>query len=311
MMGSQRSDKDSWDIASSVGATAVMVAAGRAAETRRPDALIYDPYAELLVAAAGTGVWEHMVDDTVLDALANRDPELAAVIEHLRTYQAVRTHFFDRFFANAASAAITQMVILGSGLDTRAYRLPWPRRIVLYEIDQPKVLQFKAETLAGHGVSPTVTLREIGIDLREDWVSALRDAGFDESRPAAWLAEGLLMYLPAAAQDLLFERITALGAPGTLVAVEIISDDAPMRSDDMVARFETLRNAVGLPDGGDVRDLTYDDPDRADVADWLSEHGWRATAISARDVRLRLGRTSGLPVKQDAAFARFVTALRT
>src|SRR6185312_5412859 len=88
MMGSQRSDKDSWDIASSVGATAVMVAAGRAAETRRPDALIYDPYAELLVAAAGTGVWEHMVDDTVLDALANRDPELAAVIEHLRTYQA-------------------------------------------------------------------------------------------------------------------------------------------------------------------------------------------------------------------------------
>src|SRR6185312_3685301 len=181
MMGSQRSDKDSWDIASSVGATAVMV------------------------AAASTGVWEHMVDDTVLDALANRDPELAAVIEHLRTYQAVRTHFFDRFFANAASAAITQMVILGSGLDTRAYRLPWPRRIVLYEIDQPKVLQFKAETLAGHGVSPTVTLREIGIDLREDWVSALRDAGFDESRPAAWLAEGLLMYLPAAAQDLLFE----------------------------------------------------------------------------------------------------------
>ena len=288
MMGSQRSDKDSWV---------------------HRDALIYDPYAELLVAAAGTGVWEHIVDDTVLGALAKRDPELAAVIEHLRSYQAVRTHFFDRFFANAVSAAITQMVILGSGLDTRAYRLPWPR-IVLYEIDQPKVLQFMAETLAGHGVSPTVTLREIGVDLREDWVSALRDARFDESRPAAWLAEGLLIYLPAAAQDLLFERITALSAPGTLVAVEIISDDAPMRSDDMVARFETLRNATGLPDGGDVRNLTYDDPERADVADWLSEHGWRATAISARDVRLRLGRTSGLPVKQDATFARFVTALR-
>ena len=153
-MSSLRTDDDTWDIATSVGATAVMVAAARAAETERDDPLIRDPYAKILVADAGTGMWEFMLDDDFVAKVADEDAEAAAIFEHMGTYQAVRTHFFDEFFAAATAAGIRQIVILASGLDSRAYRLEWPAGTTVYEIDQPKVLEYKSATLARHGVDP-------------------------------------------------------------------------------------------------------------------------------------------------------------
>lgn len=148
-MGSERSDDDTWDIASSVGATAVMVAAARAGETERDDALIRDPFAKILVAGAGTGVWETILDSDFNNRMAGADPEVAAVLEHMGNYQAVRTHFFDAYFDDAAAAGIRQVVILASGLDSRAYRLDWPAGTTVFEIDQPKVLEYKGPDLEG------------------------------------------------------------------------------------------------------------------------------------------------------------------
>src|ERR1700736_5816860 len=122
-MSTLRTHDDTWDIATSVGTTAVMVAAARAVETDRPDPLIRDPYAKLLVSEAGTGVWESMLDDSLIAKVESFDPEAAAVFQHMRSYQAVRTHFFDAHFAGAIAAGIRQVVILASGLDSRAYRL--------------------------------------------------------------------------------------------------------------------------------------------------------------------------------------------
>src|SRR6476646_1568282 len=147
-MSSLRSDDDTWDIATSVGATAVMVAAARAAETERDNPLINDPYAKDLVAGAGTGVWEFMLDDEFVANVGDQDPEIAAIVEHMGSYQAVRTHFFDAYFTAAVEAGIRQIVILASGLDSRAYRLQWPAGTTVYEIDQPKVLEYKATKLA-------------------------------------------------------------------------------------------------------------------------------------------------------------------
>src|SRR6476646_5652656 len=158
-MSSQRTENDTWDIATSDGATAVMVAAARAAETDRDNALICDPYAKDLVAGAGTGLWEFMLDDEFVAKVGDADPEVAAIVEHMSAYQAVRTHFFDAFFADAAAAGIRQIVILASGLDSRAYRLDWPVDTVVYEIDQPKVLEYKAAML--DGVSPTTVRRAV------------------------------------------------------------------------------------------------------------------------------------------------------
>ena len=126
-MSSLRTHDDTWDIKTSVGSTAVMVAAARAIETEQPDALIHDPYARLLVNNAGSEIlWEAMLDPEVVAKIEAIDEESAARIHHMRGYQAVRTHFFDAYFADVVAAGIRQIVILASGLDSRAYRLDWP-----------------------------------------------------------------------------------------------------------------------------------------------------------------------------------------
>ena len=137
---------------------------------------------------------------------------------------AVRTRFFDRFFRDATQAGIRQAVILASGLDARAYRLAWPADMTVFEIDQPEVIEFKAVTLAGLGAAPKTDLRTVAIDLRQDWPTALREAGLDTSRPTAWIAEGLFGYLPPEAQDGLLDNITALSARGQPLACEATPD---------------------------------------------------------------------------------------
>ncbi|MEU0497093.1 class I SAM-dependent methyltransferase [Mycobacterium sp. NPDC006124] len=309
-MSSLRADDDSWDIATSVGSTAVMVAAARAAETERDTPLIQDPYAKMLVAGAGTGVWEFMLDDAFAEKVALADPESAAILEHMGNYQAVRTHFFDAFYADAAAAGIAQVVILASGLDSRAYRLEWPEGTRVFEIDQPKVLEYKAATLARHGVQPSSIRHEVPVDLRHDWPKALLAAGFDASAPTAWLAEGLLMYLPAEAQDQLFTHVTELSAPGSRVAVETVGVQAQDRRELMRERFQKIAAQFGMEDAMDVGDLMYHDEHRADVTEWLDAHGWTATAVTSRDEMQRLGRWV-LPDDADQkAFSDFVVGER-
>jgi methyltransferase (TIGR00027 family) len=309
-MSSLRTDDDTWDITTSVGTTAVMVAAARAGETEREDPLIRDPYAKLLVDGAGTGVWEYMLDDDFIEKLSAADAEAAAVFEHMGNYQAVRTHFFDEFFADATSAGIRQIVILASGLDSRAYRLQWPAGTTVYEIDQPKVLQYKSQTLAAHGVQPSARRREVPMDLRFDWPAALRDAGFDPAQPTAWLAEGLLMYLPATAQDRLFEQITELSAAGSRIAAETAGVRSESRRRQMRERFQRMATQLGMDKALDIQELTYDDPDRADVADWLKAHSWTASAVSSQDEMRRLGRAVALVESDDGPFSTFVVGER-
>ena len=309
-MSSLRTDNDTWDIASSVGATAVMVAAARAAETARDDALINDPYAKILIADAGTGAWEYMLDDDFIAKVAEADAELAPLFEHMGNYQAVRTHFFDDYFARAVEAGIRQVVILAAGLDSRAFRLPWPAGTTVYEIDQPKVLEYKSATLAAHRVQPSADRREVPIDLRQDWPAALRDAGFDPAAPTAWLAEGLLMYLPADAQDRLFAQVTELSAPGSRVAAESMGMHAEDRRERMRERFAALTAQFGIDEPMDIAELTYEDPDRAEVADWLAAHGWRAQRVESKDEMRRLDRLVELVDADEDSFSTFTTAER-
>jgi methyltransferase (TIGR00027 family) len=312
-MSSLRTDDDTWDIATSVGSTAVMVAASRAAETERDEPLIRDPYARLLVTGAGTGIWESVLDAHFVEKVAAVDTEAAAIFEHMNGYQAVRTHFFDAFFTAASEAGIRQVVILASGLDSRAYRLAWPSGTTVYEIDQPKVLEYKAATLTEAGAEPVATRREVPMDLRNDWPGALRAAGFDPAQPTAWLAEGLLMYLPADAQDRLFEQITELSAPGSRIAAETAGVQAEDRREEMRARFERIAEKFDMTATLDIQQLIYEDPDRADVAEWLDANGWTATAVSSHAEMRRLNRWA-LPASLtdsadiDRAFSTFVTA---
>lgn len=310
-MSTLRSHDDTWDIASSVGVTAVMVAAARARETDSSDPLIRDPYARMLVADADTGVWEKFLDPTMQDRISTADPEAAGLFANMLGYQAVRTLFFDTFFSDATATGIRQVVILASGLDSRAYRLNWPQGTVVYEIDQPKVLEYKAATLARHGVEPTADRREVAIDLRQDWPAALKEAGFDPALPTAWLAEGLLMYLPAQAQDLLFEQIGELSASGSRISVEAIRHHDEERRAQMRERWEKMADNLGIERTVDIADLTYNDPHRADATEWLNAHGWIASGTMSTDEMRRLDRWVDVP-DQDVqdGFSTFVVAQR-
>ena len=308
-MSSLRTHDDTWDIATSVGSTAVMVAAARAGETDRDNPLIRDPYARILVAGAGTGVWDFVLDDDFVANVAEVDDQAAAIFEHMGSYQAVRTHFFDDYFNKATASGVRQVVILASGLDSRAYRLDWPAGTTVYEIDQPKVLEYKSSTLAEHGVLPAAERREVPMDLRFDWPKALREAGFDASKPTAWLAEGLLMYLPGEAQDRLFEQITELSAHGSRVAAEAAGVTSAERREEMRERFAHVAERFGMEGVMNIQELMYDDPARANVTDWLNGHGWNASGVQSADEMRRLDRWA-LPAEDsdDQAFATFVVA---
>ena len=283
---SVRSAGDSWTITELVGATALGVAASRAAETAGPDPLIRDEFARLLVSSAGPA-WARLADPELawLDGDQHGQRSHRCGID----YQAVRTHFFDEYFAEAAAAGIRQVVILAAGLDSRAYRLDWPTGTTVYEIDQPQVLEYKTETLRRHGAVPSAIRLPVPVDLRDDWPAALTAAGFDRAQPTAWLAEGLLPYLPSDAADRLFEMVTALSAPESQIAVEVFG----LNSRGNSQRWLRMRERLGLD--VNVHALTYNEPDRSDAAAWLAAHDWRVHSVSNRDEMARLGR----PVPDD------------
>jgi methyltransferase (TIGR00027 family) len=280
---SGRFDGDSWDPASSVGATATMVAASRALASQGPDALLDDPFADPLVRAVGLAPFIRLIDGEV--SLDEDDPALNG---RTRAEQmTVRTRFFDDFFVNATQSGIRQVVILASGLDTRAYRLPWPAGTVVYEIDQPQVIDFKTNTLANLGANPTAERRTVSIDLRDDWPTALRQHGFDVNQPTAWSAEGLLPYLPPEAQDRLFDNITALSAPGSQLATEHISNPEAFSAESVQRIGERWRHA-----GFDLNpaDLFYLG-ERSIVVDYLTGHNWQVAAHPAPELYERNGFT--------------------
>ncbi|ASW97271.1 MULTISPECIES: class I SAM-dependent methyltransferase [Mycobacterium] len=279
-MSEGRAEGDSWGPAHSVGATATMVAASRAVASKGPDALLDDPLADPLVRAVGLDPFIRIIDgeiDFEDDPLFNRRARAEQIT--------VRTRFFDDFFLDATNAGIKQAVILASGLDTRAYRLRWPAGTVVYEIDQPDVIAFKTDTLAGLGAAPTAQRRTISIDLRDDWPAALRDGGFDVTQPTAWSAEGLLPYLPPEAQDRLFDNITALSAPGSRVATEHVPDPDAF-SDERLRRISERWQRFGFD--LNAADLFYRG-ERNVVVDYLNGHGWQVSAHPARELYARNG----------------------
>lgn len=273
-----RTDGDSWDLASSVGATATSVAASRALASRGPDPLIEDPYAATLVKAVGLPHFAKVAEGQ-LDV---DDPLFSArqMCEHI----AVRTRFFDQLFIDACAAGIRQAVILASGLDTRAFRLAWPAGTVVFEIDQPAVIDFKTQVLTEAGATPAAERRTIGVDLRDDWPRALRDGGFDPGQPTAWIAEGLLIYLPPDGQDRLLNAVTELSTPGSRLATEHM--DAQALTGDwakaMTERGRRLGSTI------DLTELFYTGP-RNSAADHLRAQGWSVTVQPNSDAYVANG----------------------
>lgn len=292
-----RTDNDTWDLASSVGATATMVAAARAIATNVDDPLIDDPFAEPLVRAVGVDFFSRWASGE-LDPADIDDDNASWGLQLMTNMMAARTRYFDDFFHDATRAGIRQGVILASGLDARGYRLHWAAGMKVFEIDQPQVIAFKSATLTGLGALPTTDLRFVPIDLRQDWPAALRQASFDGDQPTAWIAEGLLAFLPPDAQDRLFDEITALSAPGSRVATETFGKTPDVDGAQVEEEMRTF--AQRWRDHGldvDISDLWYHG-DRNDVAKYLDARGWQSVGTTMRQL-LAVNGLPPVPVRQD------------
>ena len=288
-----RTDDDSWDLASSVGATATMVAAGRAMATKDPRGLIDDLFADPLVRAVGLDFFVKMMDGELdFSLLPNSSPDRAQAIAD---GMGIRTKYFDEYLLAAVQAGVRQVVILASGLDSRAYRLPWPDGVTVYEIDQPQVIEFKTRTLAELGAEPTANRRTVPIDLRADWPAALRAAGLDTGAPTAWLAEGLLIYLPSEAQDRLFDNITALSGPGSAIATEYVPGLKDIDFDRVREQSAQLREH-GLDI--DMPSLVYAG-ERSHVIDYLRGKGWNVAGTARADLFVSNGLKIPTPDNDD------------
>lgn len=289
-----RTDTDNWDITTSVGQTALFVAASRALEAQKPDPLAVDQHAEAFCRAVG-GEWATAVDGTDPDHPLQTEFGVAFV-----DFQAARTKYFDEYFARAIDAGVKQVVLLAAGLDSRAYRLPWADGTEVYELDQPRVLEFKRDTMDRLAQAPTADRREVAIDLREDWPQALQDSGFDPSRPSAWIAEGLLIYLPATAQERLFAGIDALAAPGSFVGIE---ESTPMPDEVFQAK---RAEALASGEENAFFTLVYNQQ-HAPAEKWFGEHGWDAAATPLHDLLADAGR----PVPDPSSEAGLMTGTIT
>ncbi|MGO9929134.1 MAG: class I SAM-dependent methyltransferase [Mycobacterium sp.] len=257
--GSLRSDDDQWDIVSSVGYTALLVAGWRALHAVSPQPLVRDEYAKVFIAAS-------------------QDPYLASALDNPGTsgdetafprLYGVQTRFFDDFFASAGDAGMRQAVIVAAGLDSRAYRLEWPDATTVFEVDLPKVLEFKARVLGERGATPNARRIEVAADLRTDWPTPLKAAGFDPQSPSAWSVEGLLPYLTDDAQNALFTRISELSAPGSRIAVGALGSRLDR---EQLAALEADHPGVNMSGDTDFSALTYEP--KGDPAEWLAAHGW-------------------------------------
>jgi methyltransferase (TIGR00027 family) len=285
-----RTEGDTWDLANSVGATATMVAAARAAATKHPQPVIDDPYAEPLVRAVGVDVFNRIASGE----LDFNEADGGVGIPRMTDVFAARARFYDDYFAEATGAGIRQVVIVAAGLDSRAYRLAWPAGTTVYEIDQPEVIEFKTSTLAKIGAEPRAEHRTVGIDLRQDWPSALRAAGFDSGQPTAWLAEGVLIgFLPPEAEVRLLDNVIALSAKGSRLAADygtVAGTTEQAQQQAQQAAEVWRRHGLDL----DIAGLTYPG-EHTDVAAHLEAQGWDAT----RSGLCELLTAAGLPELDD------------
>ncbi len=303
MATTERAAGDSWDLASSVGATATMVAAARAVASAQDNPIINDPFAAPLVRAVGLDFFTRLIDGDLPIEQALPDAADGADLQFETDSIAVRTRFFDDYFLDAARDGVRQAVILAAGLDARGYRLPWPRGTVIYEVDQPKVIEFKNAAMSALGATPSAHRKAVSIDLRDDWPEALRHSGFDPTRATAWSAEGLLMYLPPEAQDLLFDNITALSGPGSRIATEHHPDSGvPMsqRAQQFNQRWANLGCDINLSN------LFYDG-ERNNVVEYLTAQGWTVTTRPRRDFYADYGRV--FPDDPDSATLRNIVTV--
>lgn len=267
-----------WTVSDSVGLSAVVNCSARAVESDRPDGLINDPLAARFVHAVRIPT----TLPTQVDELKGSGAAGAMVASR---FGGIRARVMDDFLLAANAAGVEQAVIFSPGFDTRAYRLDWPSEMDFYEVEQPGLLDLKAKVLREARAEPRCARHAVGVDPRRDeWEFSLRGAGFDATRPTAWVAEGILLYLSAQGEADLFTAVHKLSAPGSRLAMQYIAGG----TDPLVRRAHGAdRHDRDAGHGHRQRQLEHRTP--AGRATRLRAAGWEVRLDSVMDRGLALG----------------------
>ncbi|MCK9877335.1 class I SAM-dependent methyltransferase [Frankia sp. Ag45/Mut15] len=273
---------------SGVWATAVGVARVRAMETARERPLFRDPLALAFATAGGR--------DPAAPSPPHADEAARRRWLGVAFSIVIRTKFLDDLLDRAVASGVRQVVLLGAGMDSRAFRMDWPARTRLFEVDTAEPLAFKAAVLRQERATPRCERITVPVDLREDWPGALAAAGHDPARPTVWIAEGLLIYLPEDAVRSLLERVGALSAAGSRMGLtlgtrgvlERFREDAAAGSPASMWVSETPQDPVG----------------------WLDTLGWDAQTFTLRERAAAYGRPMLTPPRQDEGAGGLVSAVR-
>ncbi|AHH18272.1 methyltransferase [Nocardia nova SH22a] len=260
-----------------VAMTAVGVAVIRARETARADRLYADPLARMFADAARAGFGEQ------------RWARLTALADQFYEGRTVGVRLVDDRFRAAADAGIRQFVLLGAGLDTRAFRMDLPPRVQIYEIDLPETFAFKEPILDAAGAVASCGRRVVIADLRSDWQKALLDSGFRPDLPTSWVDEGSLGRLTQEWNQRVVTTLTGLSAPGSLFgASRLIAEPDG-------AQYRELRRMVAdaAPEADVPAEPVTADAD-FDVERWLGELGWDTEFRSWNDMVAGLARPAAL-----------------
>ncbi|MEU6814450.1 class I SAM-dependent methyltransferase [Streptomyces sp. NPDC046860] len=270
-----------------VGLTSLLVAAARAIETRRDDSLAQDTYAEhFVLAAPACADWPVRIQQ-VPDGDGN------PLWGRFARYFGLRTRVLDDFLLQAVRTGTRQVVLLGAGLDTRAFRLDWPSGCAVFEIDRAGVLEFKRRVLTDLAAVPKTARVPVPFDLRADWSGTLTDVGFDPAAPSVWLAEGLLFYLPGPAETNLIDTVDRLASGGSALAFE-----AKLEKDLLAYRDSPIYTATREQIGIDLLHL-FDKGPRPDSAGALAARGWSTSTHTPFEFTRRYCR-GPLPEPNDA-----------
>ncbi|URM92538.1 SAM-dependent methyltransferase [Streptomyces sp. MRC013] len=270
-----------------VGLTALLVAAARAVETHRHDSLAQDAYAEHFVRAApACADWPVRIEQVP-------DGDDNPLWGRFARYFGLRTRVLDDFLLRSVGAGARQVVLVGAGLDTRAFRLDLPSDCVVFEIDRAGVLAFKQRVLTDLSAAAKVKRVPVPVDLRGGWASALTTVGFDPAAPSVWLAEGLLFYLPGPAETYLVDTVDRLTAGGSALAFE-----AKLEKDLQAYRDSPIYTATREQIGIDLLHL-FDKGPRPDSVGDLTAKGWSTSMHTPFDFTRR-HRRGPLPEPNDA-----------
>lgn len=267
---------EDWDVATGVGITALAVAVGRAIETIRPNGLVRDRFAEAFIKAAGAIVpLPHIIDGPT-----ERVTHVEQLWDTLAIGLGLRSKFFDDYYIDSWRADVGQAVLVGAGLDSRAFRLAWPKGCTLFEIDQPSVIEFKERVLGGLKAQPRCVRHVVGSDLCRNWTEELEYAGFDATRSTTWLVEGVFPYLSKNDERQLLDSIHRLSAPGSRIGATYFPR----------SQFDKSESGRELNEFGFDLSLLLNREAREDMDRYLAAKGWDVEVSRSSDLADRYQR---------------------